>query len=137
LKKGREIADTIAQGLEKAIARLNDEVAADDVVLVEGRRDSTALRLAGFRGPIITLNRHGGETALIDEIAKKRRVFLLLDLDAEGERIMGRLMKRLSEKGCAVNTSLREALRKETLGRVRRIEELPRWLNIRSGAPAG
>jgi 5S rRNA maturation endonuclease (ribonuclease M5) len=136
LKKGRWVAATIAQALEKIIARLNDEVSPDDVVFVEGIRDSNALRLAGFRGRIVTLNRRGGERALVDEMAKARRVFLLLDLDEEGERMMGRLMKRLSEMGFAVDTSLRETLRKETLGRVRRIEEIPRWLGIGRGVPA-
>jgi 5S rRNA maturation endonuclease (ribonuclease M5) len=65
-------------------------------IIVEGRRDSEALRKLGFTGEIITL--HSGKSIyeFCEEIAEKYdRVVLLMDWDDKGEKLFSSLTEEL------------------------------------------
>jgi 5S rRNA maturation endonuclease (ribonuclease M5) len=66
-------------------------------VLVEGRRDASALRRLGLVGEIITLHRGKGIYEFCQHMdAHHDRVILLLDWDREGEGFFRRLGRNLS-----------------------------------------
>lgn len=57
-------------------------------VIVEGRRDVSALRQIGLTGDIITLHRGKGIYEFCDEIAERfDRIVLLMDWDTKGESL--------------------------------------------------
>ena len=82
---------------------------ADDgwSILVEGKRDTAALRKLGFVGNLATTHilTIGGYSAF----EGRRKVVILTDLDREGARLASKYVKRLGHDG--FRTSLKERLR--------------------------
>ena len=65
-------------------------------VIVEGRKDSTALRKIGLLGDIITLHAGKGLYEFCEEIAEEQRhVILLMDWDDKGEKLFRTLAENL------------------------------------------
>ena len=65
-------------------------------ILVEGKKDSLALKSIGFTGEIITFHRGMDIYDISEEIAEKYdRVVLLMDWDAHGEHLMRSLEENL------------------------------------------
>ena len=76
-----------AERLIKVLESLR-EVNKRAPVIVEGRRDVSALRQIGLTGDIITLHRGKGIYEFCDEIAERfDRIVLLTDWDTKGESL--------------------------------------------------
>ena len=76
-------------------------------VLVEGKRDSLALRKLGYVGNLVTtymLTKNG-----YSAFEGRRKVLILTDLDREGAVLASRYIRRLAHDG--FRTSLKERLR--------------------------
>ena len=81
---------------------------ADDgwSILVEGKRDTAALRKLGFVGNLATTHML---TLGYFAFEGRRKVVILTDLDREGARLASKYVKRLGHDG--FRTSLKERLR--------------------------
>ena len=81
-----------------------------DTVLVEGPRDTEALRSMGYVGVIEVLSRTGvNDFDLSDELASKySQILLLLDFDEEGLNLNNHFTQLLERKGMKVEYGLRK-----------------------------
>ena len=97
-------------------------------ILVEGKRDSQALRKLGFVGNLVTISSLGRKGISAFDGAKK--VVILTDLDREGAVLASRYLKRLAHDG--FKTSMRERLRLKVASRgvFLHIENLSRFAQV-------
>ncbi len=105
------------------IDMLNYESTNGAVVLVEGKRDSNALRALGFSGKITILNNHRGLSRVVDKLEHASKVILLLDMDSKGRYLTQRLLYMIANRK-SVDLFYKRRLTEITRGRIRRIEEL-------------
>jgi 5S rRNA maturation endonuclease (ribonuclease M5) len=85
-----------------------------DTVLIEGPRDTKALRSMGYVGVIEALSRTGvNDFDLSDELASKySNILLLLDFDEEGLNLNNHFTQLLEMKGVKVEYGLRKEFSK-------------------------
>jgi len=88
------------------LGEIDDSV---DVVIVEGQRDTEALRSLGLVKPIFRDSSPGRLQAdLVEEIAKSfTRVVILTDFDAEGRDLNRKLAATLGQRGLRVAEAYR------------------------------
>jgi len=65
--------------LKNFISELNSM--KDSVVIVEGKRDSIALKKLGYAGKVLEFHRFGGMIDFTDSVAKYKRLIILFDRD--------------------------------------------------------
>ena len=103
-------------------------------VLVEGKRDASALREFGFSGEIEILNRGWDQSRIIaylyenygtrNTVDQGPSVILLMDWDRTGGRLQSRLRKRLNALDMKVDESLWHSLVKNMKPEGRTVESL-------------
>ncbi len=103
-------------------------------VIVEGRRDATALRKIGLVGDVITLHSGKGLYEFCEEIAEEHQhVILLMDWDDKGEKLFKALAENL--KGLWEESApLREIIRVLCQKDIKDIEGIPRLLERLTGS---
>ena len=102
-------------------------------VIVEGKRDTKALRILGFRGIIIELNDGHSLLSTVENIAQKfgrRSKFVVLtDWDRTGE-ILAKQLKEYGESCDLIpNLRIRQKLSVLSSKEITCIEELPTFVN--------
>ncbi len=95
----------------------------DSVVVVEGKRDSIALRKLGYSGEILEFHRFGGMIDFTDSVAKYKNLILLFDRDKKGRRLTGKTIKLLQRR-TKLDLSYKRKLREITKGKIMFIEQL-------------
>lgn len=102
-------------------------------VIVEGKKDASALRRLGLAGEIITLHRGKNLYDFCTDIAKRfHRVIILLDWDKKGESLNKALSMHL--KGHWEDfSSFRELLKLLCQKEIRDIEGIPKLLKRLEG----
>lgn len=91
------------------------------VIIVEGRKDKSALEKLGIKKNIIILNKPIFQ--IVEIIASKYKdCILLLDLDKEGRKLYHKLKHDLQKHGIRIDNKFREFLLKET--KINNIESL-------------
>ncbi len=110
------------------------------VVIVEGKRDTAALRKVGFSGKILEFHNFGGMINFADSVAKYDRLIILFDRDRKGRTLTGKTI-RLLQRRTRIDLSFKKRLRIITKGKIMFIEQLicyesylvygqiPFWLN--------
>lgn len=78
----------LATAIEDVVTAMDRDV---DAVIVEGKRDETALRRAGFTGDVYTCSTADGLIHLARELPHDVDVAILTDFDQEGRSMHGRL----------------------------------------------
>ena len=104
---------------------LNQLAAEGWVLLVEGKRDKSALRSLGYRGKVLlvaSLSRPG-----LSSLKGSRRVVILTDLDREGGHLAARFQRRFTHDGVESSLSQRKRLLLASRGVFRHIENLSRF----------
>jgi len=96
---------------------------ANSVVVVEGKRDSNALRKLGYRGKILEFHRFGGIVNFTDSVANYQRLIILFDRDRKGRALTGKTMQLLQRR-TKVDLSFKRKLRTITKGKIIFIEQL-------------
>ncbi|MDG6911792.1 MAG: hypothetical protein JRN54_10845 [Nitrososphaerota archaeon] len=94
-------------------------------MLVEGKRDSMALRALGYRGRILavsTLGRRGSAA-----LRRVEKVVILTDLDREGVFLTSRYLRLLTHEGIVTSLGERRRLRLASRGIFLHIENLGRF----------
>jgi len=83
-----------------------------DAIIVEGRRDSEALRGMGLTKPIYRSSTPGrSRSDLVEELAKNHsRVVILTDFDEEGRDLNRRLSDLLEHRGLRVEKTYRRSV---------------------------
>jgi 5S rRNA maturation endonuclease (ribonuclease M5) len=117
--------DEYADFLSRFVHQLNQ--LSDDGwgVLVEGKRDASAMRGLGYVGVLATVSavsRMGAKA-----LAPAKKVVILTDLDREGRVLAGRYIRLLSHEGLRTSLSERQRLRAASRGAFRHIENLSRF----------
>jgi 5S rRNA maturation endonuclease (ribonuclease M5) len=95
----------------------------NSVVVVEGKRDSSALKKLGYSGKILEFHRFGGMINFIDSVAKYERLIILFDRDKKG-RILTEKTIQLLQRRTKVDLSFKRKLRIITQGKIMFIEQL-------------
>ena len=95
----------------------------NSVVIVEGKRDSNALKKLGYSGKILEFHRFGGMINFIDSVAKYERLIILFDRDKKG-KILTEKTIQLLQRRTKVDLSFKRKLRIITKGKIMFIEQL-------------
>jgi len=95
----------------------------DSVVVVEGKKDSIALKKLGYSGKVLEFYRFGGMVNFTDSVAKYKNLILLFDRDKKGRRLTGKTIKLLQRR-TKLDLSYKRKLREITKGKIMFIEQL-------------
>ena len=109
------------QELKSFISTLN--LQTNSVVIVEGKRDSAALKKIGYSGVVLEFHKFGGLIKFADSVAKYESVIILLDRDRKGRYLTGKIISQL-ERRTRVDLSFKKKLVSITKGKIRFIEQL-------------
>lgn len=93
------------------------------VVVVEGKRDSRALRLLGYTGQVLEFHRYRGMINFTDTVAKYEKIIILFDRDRKGRYLTGRALNLLQRRA-KVDLTFKRKLRLITRGKIMFIEQL-------------
>jgi len=96
---------------------------SDSVVVVEGKRDSNALRKLGYQGEILEFHRFGRIINFADSAANYHRLIILFDRDRKGRVLTGKIIQLLQRR-TKVDLSFKRKLRVITKGKIMFIEQL-------------
>jgi len=107
--------------LKNFISELNSM--KDSVVIVEGKRDSAALKKLGYSGKVLEFHRFGGMVNFTDSVSKYKRLIILFDRDKKGRRLTGKTIQLLQRR-TKVDLSFKRRLRIITKGKIMFIEQL-------------
>lgn len=107
--------------LKKFISLLN--LQKDSVVVVEGKRDSFALKKLGFSGKVLEYHKFRGLIRFADFVAQYNTVIVLLDGDRKGRYLTAKIIEQLCRR-TRVDLSFKKKLISVTKGKVRFIEQL-------------
>ena len=109
------------QELRSFISTLN--LQTNSVVIVEGKRDSAALKKIGYSGVVLEFHKFGGLIKFVDSVAQYESVIILLDRDRKGRYLTGKIISQL-ERRTRVDLSFKKKLVSITKGKIRFIEQL-------------
>lgn len=107
--------------LKNFISELNSM--KESVVVVEGKRDSVALKKLGYSGKVLEFHRFGGMVNFTDSVSKYKRLIILFDRDKKGRRLTGKTIQLLQRR-TKVDLSFKRKLRIITKGKIMFIEQL-------------
>lgn len=95
----------------------------DSVVIVEGKKDSIALKKIGFTGKILEFHKFGGMIEFADNVVKHKNLIILFDRDRKGRFLTGKTI-HLLQRRTKVDLTFKRKLNKITKGKIRFIEQL-------------
>ena len=95
----------------------------DSIVVVEGKRDSIALKKLGYTGKVLEFHRFGGMIDFTDSGSKYKRLIILFDRDKKGRTLTGKTIQLLQRR-TKVDLSFKRRLRIITKGKIMFIEQL-------------
>ena len=107
--------------LKNFVSQLNEN--QNGVVVVEGKRDSAALKKLGFRGKVLEFHKFGGMIKFADHVAKYENIIILFDRDKKGRYLTGKTIQLLQRR-TKVDLSYKKKLRAITKGKIMFIEQL-------------
>jgi 5S rRNA maturation endonuclease (ribonuclease M5) len=107
--------------LKNFISELNSM--KDSVVVVEGKRDSVALKKLGYSGKVLEFHRFGGMVNFTDSVSKYKRLIILFDRDKKGRKLTGKTIQLLQRR-TKIDLSFKKRLREITKGKIMFIEQL-------------
>jgi len=114
---------------EELVERIEKLKKSDCIVIVEGKKDKSALEKFGIKN-IVTLSKKPLFSVIEETVDRDKEVIILTDLDKEGKHLYGRLNSELQRFGVKVNNSFRRFLFKET--KLRHIEGIITYLDNES-----
>ena len=95
----------------------------DSVVVVEGKRDSIALKKLGYSGKVLEFHKFGGMIDFTDSVSKYKRLIILFDRDKKGRKLTGKTIQLLQRR-TKIDLSFKKRLREITKGKIMFIEQL-------------
>ena len=116
-----QVTEQEVQDVRNFISQLNYQVNCP--VIVEGKRDSKALKKLGFSGTVLEFHKFGGLIKFVDSVAKYDRVIILLDGDRKGKYLTAKIIEQLQRR-TIIDLSFKRKLVAITKGKIRFIEQL-------------
>jgi len=116
-----QVSEKELSDLKDFILQLNEK--RDSIVIVEGKRDSAALKKLGFSGNITEFHKYGGITKFVDSVSEYKNVILLLDRDRKGRYLTSRIIEQIQHR-TRIDLSFKKNLVSITKGKIRFIEQL-------------
>jgi len=116
-----QVSEKEIQDIKNFISSLNSK--ADSLVIVEGKRDSDALKRLGFSGKVVEFHKFGGLIKFVDAVAKYKNLIILLDRDRKGRYLTGKIIEQLEHR-TRIDLSFKKKLVSITKGKIRFIEQL-------------
>ncbi len=107
--------------LKNFISELNSM--KDSIIIVEGKRDSIALKKLGYSGKVLEFHKFGGMIDFADSVSKYKRLIILFDRDKKGRRLTGKTIQLLQRR-TKIDLSFKRKLRVITKGKIMFIEQL-------------
>jgi 5S rRNA maturation endonuclease (ribonuclease M5) len=95
----------------------------ESMVVVEGKRDSAALRKIGFLGKVLEYHKFGGMTNFVDSVAGYENLIILFDGDKKGKHFTRKTIQLLQRR-TNVDLTFKRKLTSITKGKIRFIEQL-------------
>ncbi len=96
---------------------------SNSVVIVEGKRDSLALKKLGFSGKVLEFHKFGGMIDFADSVSKYKRLIILFDRDKKGRTLTSKTIQLLQRR-TKIDLSFKRKLREITKGKIMFIEQL-------------
>jgi 5S rRNA maturation endonuclease (ribonuclease M5) len=122
-----KITTSEIDGLRNFIASLNSK--KESIVVVEGKRDSAALKKLGFSGNICEFHSFKGLANFADSIDSYKGLILLLDLDRKGRYLTSKIISQLEHR-IRIDLSFKRKLTMITKGKIRHIEDLSMYESL-------
>lgn len=117
--------DKTVERLKGFVGMLNEESEKGSIIVVEGKRDASALTRIGFSGtPVVFHNFKGIADFLDSHGSGHKKMILLLDMDRTGKYLTSRLVSQLQSRRRNISLFYKKELAKITNGRVRHVEDL-------------
>jgi 5S rRNA maturation endonuclease (ribonuclease M5) len=117
--------DKTVERLKGFVGMLNEESEKGSIIVVEGKRDASALTRIGFSGTPVVFHNFKGIADFIDNHGSRReKMILLLDMDRTGKYLTSRLVSQLQSRRHSISLFYKKELAKITNGRVRHVEDL-------------
>ena len=107
--------------LKKFVFSLNSKL--DCAIIVEGKRDSLALKKIGVTGKVLEFHRFQGLRKFTDLVSNYNSIILLLDRDRKGRFLTAKIIEQL-ERRTKIDLSFKKKLVSITKGKIRFIEDL-------------
>jgi len=95
----------------------------ESVIIVEGKRDSAALKKIGFSGKVLEYHKFGGMINFVDAVSKHENLILLFDGDKKGKYFTQKTIQLLQRR-VNVDLTFKRKLTSITKGKIRFIEQL-------------
>lgn len=67
-------------------------------VIVEGKRDSKALRNLGYSGQLLEFHRFGGMVKFVDFVSRYKKIIILFDNDRKGKQLTRKSIEMLQRR---------------------------------------
>jgi 5S rRNA maturation endonuclease (ribonuclease M5) len=110
--------------LQNLIDLLNSK--KDSIVVVEGKRDASALKKLGFSGKICEFHSFKGLARFADSVTSYKNLILLFDGDSKGKYLTSKIISQLEHR-IRIDLSFKRKLVTITKGKIRHIEDLSRY----------
>ena len=95
----------------------------ESVVVVEGKRDSEALKKIGFSGKVVEFHKFGGMINFVDSVARHENLIILFDGDRKGKYFTRKTIQLLQRR-TNVDLTFKRKLTSITKGKIRFIQQL-------------
>ena len=103
------------------ISSLNSD--RDSIIVVEGKKDESALKCLGYKHNIVQFHSLCGLANFVDFASTYKNVILLFDSDRKGKSLTRKIIERLEHR-TRIDLSHKRRLTQITRGKIRAIEEL-------------
>ena len=111
--------------LQKFIHSLNSK--NDSIVVVEGKRDTSALKKLGYSGNICEFHSFKGLARFADSMSHYKNLIVLFDGDRKGKYLTSKIISQLEHR-VRIDLSFKKKLVSITKGKIRHIEDLSKYV---------
>ena len=111
--------------LQNFIHSLNSK--KDSIVVVEGKRDTSALRKLGYSGNICEFHSFKGLARFADSVSHYKNLIVLFDGDRKGKYLTSKIISQLEHR-VRIDLSFKKKLVSLTKGKIRYIEDLSKYV---------
>ncbi len=112
------------EALEDLIASLQEASSEGALIIVEGRRDESALRSLGIRGPVMTASYRSALDLAEDVSRSYSRIIMLTDWDEKGEEMALNIEQHLRSVGSRADMDIRSRLKRLVRKEIKDVESL-------------
>ncbi len=118
-----DVSDDEILNLRQFIDELNS---TKSLIVVEGKRDSEALKRLGFVREVLEFHSFGGIAKFADSMSNHKNLIVLFDSDKKGRYLTRRIIEQLQHR-MKIDLTHKKKLMQITCGKIRTIEELSRY----------